>query len=398
MKKTLITALLAFALGVLFSAAFIWFSHPRESVSTSAKDESKVLFWYDPMYPNVKFDAPGASPFMDMDLLPRYADERDANDTGFVINQTQTQNIGLKTSQAHFGVLEFTQTLPANLDYNDHDLVIIQPRAKGFVEKVYPFTAGESVRKGDALLEITVPEWVDAQSEYLFSKSENAIERLRLLGMPSDDIELLKTTDTLQTRFTIKAPISGVITAYELREGMNFSSDNIIAKIQGVSPIWINAYAPQYIASTIDSKSTFKASFTAFPDKEFALSGVVVLPSVDKEAKTLMIRAKIDNKNAALKPNMNAYIKIKTRSKKMLLIPSSAVIDEGARQHVITVTQEGDFVPKEIKILGEANSQTAVSGLSENESVVSSGVFLIDSEANIAGALERLKSGEATKP
>ncbi|MDR3346727.1 MAG: efflux RND transporter periplasmic adaptor subunit, partial [Campylobacteraceae bacterium] len=48
--------------------------------------------------------------------------------------------------------------------------------------------------------------------------------------------------------------------------------------------------------------------------------------------------------------------------------------------------------------LGEANSQTAVSGLSENESVVSSGVFLIDSEANIAGALERLKSGEVTKP
>ena len=37
--------------------------------------ERKVLFWYDPMKPDVKFDKPGKSPFMDMDLVPKYADE-----------------------------------------------------------------------------------------------------------------------------------------------------------------------------------------------------------------------------------------------------------------------------------------------------------------------------------
>ncbi|MFP1483081.1 heavy metal-binding domain-containing protein [Escherichia coli] len=27
------------------------------------------------MYPNTRFDKPGKSPFMDMDLVPKYADE-----------------------------------------------------------------------------------------------------------------------------------------------------------------------------------------------------------------------------------------------------------------------------------------------------------------------------------
>ena len=33
--------------------------------------ERRVLYWYDPMRPEVKFDKPGKSPFMDMELVPR---------------------------------------------------------------------------------------------------------------------------------------------------------------------------------------------------------------------------------------------------------------------------------------------------------------------------------------
>ena len=34
----------------------------------------KVLYWHDPMVPGQKFDKPGKSPFMDMQLVPVYAD------------------------------------------------------------------------------------------------------------------------------------------------------------------------------------------------------------------------------------------------------------------------------------------------------------------------------------
>ena len=80
----------------------------------------------------------------------------------------------------------------------------------------------------------------------------------------------------------------------------------------------------------------------------------------------------------------------------MLLIPSQAVIDTGKEQRVIVVDAEGRFVPKSIHVLHESQQQSAIgSGLNEGDAVVVSGLFLIDSEANITGALERMRHAEA---
>ena len=49
------------------------------SINAYAADNAnrKVLYWYDPMTPEKQFDKAGKSPFMDMDLMPKYADEID---------------------------------------------------------------------------------------------------------------------------------------------------------------------------------------------------------------------------------------------------------------------------------------------------------------------------------
>ncbi|MDR2100036.1 MAG: efflux RND transporter periplasmic adaptor subunit [Campylobacteraceae bacterium] len=278
--------------------------------------------------------------------------------------------------------------MPAVLDYNNHSTVIIQPRSYGFVEKSYAFSAGDSVKKGDILMEITVPEWVEAQSEYLFSKNISALKRLSLLGMPEHNIQTLQKTLKVQTRFTIKAPISGVITKYELREGMNFAKESIIAQIQSISSIWAEAFAPESLAAFINKKSEFSIYIPSLK-QEFSLPFVTILPSVNQATRTLNLRAKIDNPKGIYKPGMNAYINIKMQSEPMILLPSSAAINIGNEQRIITVDGDMAFVPKLIKILGESNGLTVVSGLEENESVVKTGVFLIDSEADIQGVLDR---------
>ena len=48
------------------------------AADTPGAGERKVLYWHDPMVPGAKFDKPGKSPFMDMDLVPVYADADDA--------------------------------------------------------------------------------------------------------------------------------------------------------------------------------------------------------------------------------------------------------------------------------------------------------------------------------
>lgn len=367
--------------------------------------ERKVLFWYDPMKPDVKFDKPGKSPFMDMDLVPKYADENDdKNGGGIRIDPTQVQNLGLKTQKVTRGKLNYAQTIPANVSYNDYQFVIVQARAEGFVEKVYPLTIGDKVIKGTPLVDITIPDWVEAQSEFLLlsgtggtpTQIKGVLERLRLAGMPDDDIQRLHATRTIQTRFTIKAPIDGVITAFDLRTGMNISKEKVVAQIQGMDPVWIGAAVPESIAYLLKDTSQFTVSVPAYPDKSFPVEKWRLLPSVDQTTRTLQVRLQVSNKDELLKPGMNAYLKLNTQSQEMLLIPSQAVIDTGKEQRVITVDANGKFVPKRIHVLHESQQQSGIgTGLEEGESVVVSGLFLIDSEANITGALERMRHAEA---
>lgn len=379
--------------------------HASEKTENSAS-ERKVLFWYDPMKPDVKFDKPGKSPFMDMDLVPKYADENsEKSSAGIRIDPTQVQNLGLKTQKVTRGALNYSQTIPANVSYNEYQFVIVQARSEGFVEKVYPLTIGDHVKKGTPLIDITIPDWVEAQSEFLLlsgtggtpTQIKGVLERLRLAGMPDDDIQRLRATRTIQTRFTIKAPIDGVITAFDLRTGMNISKEKVVAQIQGMDPVWISAAVPESIAYLLKNSSQFDISVPAYPDKSFPVEKWNLLPSVDQTTRTLQVRLQVSNKDELLKPGMNAFLKLNTQSPEMLLIPSQAVIDTGKEQRVITVDAEGRFVPKKIHVLHESQQQSAIdTGLNEGDSVVVSGLFLIDSEANITGALERMRRAEKT--
>ena len=119
--------------GALTAALYARLSPPH-AAAPAAEQQRKVLFWYDPMYPNTRFDKPGKSPFMDMDLVPKYADEGStaAGAPGVRIDPTQTQNLGVKTAAVTRGPLRYAQTFPANISYNEYQYVIMQARAAGF--------------------------------------------------------------------------------------------------------------------------------------------------------------------------------------------------------------------------------------------------------------------------
>lgn len=284
---TIIASLIA---GALIGAS-AW--QPLQSVlpgllgKTTAPDagtssERKVLYWYDPMKPDVKFDKPGKSPFMDMELVPKFADETgsNANEEGVRINPTIVQNLGLKTELVSTAPLHYQQSIPANVNYNEYQYSVVQARSSGFVEKVYPRTVGDHVKKGEPLIDITIPQWVETQSEYLIllntggsaTQIKGILERLRLAGMPEADIERLKRTQTIQTRFTIRAPIEGVITGFDLRQGMNITPTNVIAKIQGIDPVWVSAAVPESIAYLLKGKTELSLSVSAYPQEQFPVT------------------------------------------------------------------------------------------------------------------------------
>jgi Cu(I)/Ag(I) efflux system membrane fusion protein len=373
---------------------------PEVAVKTAEPSERAVLYWYDPMYPGTHFDKPGKSPFMDMDLVPRYAGE--GGGSGVRIDPAQVQNLAVRTEKVTRGGLPFARDIPANVEFNGYQLAKVQPRAEGFVEAIHSFAVGDFIGRGMALADITVPAWASDQSEYLLLKKQKADpaiirgvrEKMRLTGMPEEMLAAVDKTGKTQTTMTLSAPVSGVITSLDVYPGMNVSKEMVIATIQGSDPVWVTANVPERDMHLATAASRVRLTLTAYPGRVFPVDSVTLLPKADRETRTVPLRLSVGNADGLLRPGMSASIRLRGSGEEALLIPSQSLIDTGDEQRVITRAADGSFVPKPVEVLRSSRERTAIaSGLEEGEEVVVSGLFLIDSEANLSGALERMRKG-----
>lgn len=406
LSKLLLVMIISSAVSIFF---YRYFLLNGKNTQENEIKERVALYWYDPMYPNTKFDQPGKSPFMDMDLVPKYSDENipSENHKGITINAAQIQNLGLKTVEVKWGKLNYDFTFPADIAFNDHQFAIVQARENGFIETIYPLAVGEPIQKGEPIAVLTIPAWVETQSEYLALKQMGAVqndlnsvlERLRLNGMPESSIAQFIKSGKVQTRFTIRSPISGVITALNLRLGMNVTKEGVIAQIQGTNPLWVNASLSQSAADLLNKDVQLALSVPAYPTRKIKINNWLILPSADATSRTINIRAEIDNTENLLKPGMTAYLNLIAEGDESLLIPSQAIVDSGKEQHVIRVGESGEFIPERVRRSHESQQMAAISeGLQVGDKIVTQGIFLIDSEANIAGALERMESSPEQQP
>ena len=120
------------------------------SASASAARSRQVLYWYDPMKPDARFDKPGKSPFMDMQLVPKYADEAVAG--GVQVDPRLAQSLGLRLATVARENVSTGVDAVGTIGFNERDVAIVQTRAAGFVERVYarapgdvPATSGASI-------------------------------------------------------------------------------------------------------------------------------------------------------------------------------------------------------------------------------------------------------------
>lgn len=402
MNKNTQTILLILAgIGLLALAGYGIYKNAGMKVTTDAPSDKKVLYWHDPMVPGQQFDKPGKSPFMDMELVPVYA-ENESNNGSVTINPNMQQSLGIRIAEAVKGHLTMTLQTVGNVAYNEGEAVIVQARATGFVEKLQVRASGEIVRKGQPVVTLLVPEWVTLQEEYLVARKlaqqginslvEAARQRMRLAGMSEEHIGLLESTGKAQTRLAIKAPESGVVSVLEVREGMTVMPGTTLFKLNGLNPVWINAEVPEALASHIQVGNEVKARTTALPNGVFKGKVNTLLPEVNATTRTLKARIELANPKGELVPGMFVSIDFAPTSEpEVLLVPSEAIIQTGQRTLVMVAENNGQFTPLQVEIGRESQGQTEVlKGLTAGQKVVVSGQFLIDSEASLKGATTRL--------
>jgi len=399
---------LLFGLAVLGIGVGIGWLLAMDSPSGSPGDASAppagdVLYWYDPMRPEVHFNEPGQSPFMDMALVPRYADEAGA-EAGVRIDPGVAQNLGVRLATVERSNVARATVAAGVIAFSERSLAVVQARAGGFVERAYGRAVGDVVRAGAPIVDVRVPEWTAAQAEYLALRDTGgelawaARRRLAMLGMPGSLIERVEREGAPRPVVTIVAPVTGAITTLDIRQGMNVMPGATLATINGLSPVWLVASLPQADAGVARPGARVVASLPAYPGETFSGRIESVLPAANAATRTIEVRIALANADGRLRPGMTAEARLEERGESALVIPAEAVIRTGQRSIVIAVRDDGSYEPVEVTLGRAQGDRIAIaSSLSEGQRVVASGQFLIDSEANLSGAVARLNASRAAQ-
>ncbi len=139
---------------------------------------------------------------------------------------------------------------------------------------------------------------------------------------------------------------------------------------------------------------------TDLPGREWDAVVDNIERDIDIGGRSLKARLRIKTPDATLKPNMFAEATILVpASGARLSIPREALIRTGTRTAVILALGEGRFQPAEVVPGEESGDWIEIrQGLKEGDTVVVSGQFLIDSEANVRASFERMESKSVESP
>jgi Cu(I)/Ag(I) efflux system membrane fusion protein len=226
--------------------------------------------------------------------------------------------------------------------------------------------------------------------------AQAARRRLTMLGMPMSLIERVEREGAPRPVFTVTAPIAGAITALDAREGMTIAAGAPLATIAGLSPVWLVASLPQGDAGAARPGGSAIAILPAYPGETFSGRIESVLPAADAATRTIEVRVALNNPGGRLRPGMTAQVRIEgPDARPALIVPMEAVIRTGTRTMVIVANDAG-YAPTEVTLGRQSGDSVEIrSGLTQGQRVVASGQFLIDSEASLSGAFDRLQASSS---
>lgn len=371
-----------------------------DEAAPSGGESRKVLYYFDPMFPNQKFEKPGKSPFMEMELVPKYADEgmgAVGGSPGVSIDPAAMQSLGVRIVAAELGTLQSGFVAAGTIEFSQRDVAVVQARAGGFVTRVYGRAPGDVIGPGAPIADVQSPEWGGAQTEFLAVRklgrpalTAAARQRLLLLGMSDATIAQVERSGRTSGTVTIVAPIGGAIQSLDARRGVTLAQGQTLAEINGIGTVWLNAAVPEVQADLARVGQRATATLAAFPGESFGGRVIAILPADQADSRTLTVRIELANRGGRLRPGMFASVALGGDARTALLVPSEAVIRTGTRTIVMLASKDGRYHPAEVRAGRESGGQTEIfAGLAAGEKVVASGQFLLDSEASLTGVAVR---------
>lgn len=409
---SIVTLTLA-AAGGFIAARFTQSATPATQSSTMSgapsQTQPEIDYWVAPMDPNYRRDEAGQSP-MGMDLIPVYKktmDQPEGAEKALWINPAVINNLGVRIEPVVRG--SFTRALRTVgvVTIDEEKQSDIHVRSEGWIENLIVKTEGEKVEQGDVLFQIYSPALSTAQSEYVQAIRLNrsglitaARARLQALGMSPKQIEQVRRSGKPFNWVDVTAPQSGTVIVHQVREGMFVKPEALTMRLVDLSSVWVIADIFENQTAQLKQGQNVHMTAPSVPLQKW--SGMVdyIYPMVEADTRTVKVRVRFDNAAGDLK--LNAFVKIEidvAPIEDALTIPLSAIIRTSKGDRVILALGEGNFRPAQVRLGFEKEGRIHVlAGLELGEHVVTSGQFLIDSEASLEPSLLRLVAPTRSTP
>jgi membrane fusion protein, copper/silver efflux system len=398
----------------------------QAAANASAADD--VDYYTCTMHPSVHSHDPDAKcPICGMDLVPvKKADAQAKSDQGgavasgaadnaespheFSIPLDRQQLIGVTYATAESKPLRRTLRavgLVAGTTAKHWDYVA---RVDGYVHNLNVAAPGDSVKKGQVLMDLYSPDLTATENEYVDllrmrnngRRDQNAVTtqtaehlldgaraRLRQWNISSDQIDAIEKTGKADEYLPLNSPFDGTVEEVAVHQGRHVAVGDHLIDIVDLSSVWV--WAEFYENELLLLKPGLAVTITSSAIPGLSISGkiAVVDPFINDLKRTGRVRIDVDNADLKLRPDEYVDVALSLDEGNGLTIPVEAVLPTGEHNVVFVDKGSGRLEPRFIKLGGKFGDYYQVTGgLSAGERVVNSANFLVDAESKVQGALK----------
>lgn len=380
------------------------------TATTGTGGAQQILYYRDPQQPSYTANTPGLNPETGNTLQPVYAEAGTPSAAGAIrISPERQQLIGVRFATVQLAGASRTIRAVGKVAADETRVGHVHTRTDGWIDKVFVDFTGDFVKTGQPMFTVYSPEMLASQQELLLaararetmrnnplasaSEHSNALfeaakRRLQLWDLSEDQIEQVLRTGQPIRCITVRAPMSGFVTARNAFPNQKVTSDSDLYTLTDLSHVWIVADVYESDLAHITLGDTASIAFANTATSPLRARVTYIQPQVDPTTRTVQVRLDAHNAAMRLKPEMFVNVEFGVSSTPQLSVPADALLDTGNRQTVFVDRGNGYLEPRHVTAGERIGDRVVItSGLTAGERVVASGTFLVDSESQLKAAV-----------
>ncbi|RFC42121.1 MAG: membrane fusion protein [Verrucomicrobia bacterium] len=356
-----------------------------------------------PMHPWIKSDHPGDKcTICGMDLVAAAPGDIAVDPNLVVLSPAAAAVVNVRTSEVHRGALVHTLRVAGVIEDDDTRHHILTARVPGRIEKLFVNYVGAEVHEGEPLATVYSPEMLTAQRQYVerlkggaaFPASDRAAARERLLnmGLTEEEVIVLEHTQEPSAFLTIRAPMTGTVTARHVYEGQQINQDpaesaSRLFEVGDFSKMWFVFDAYETDLAWLRVGQTVAVTTASQPGRIFTAPIAFIDPNLNEATRTARVRVVLENPDRALLHKLTAYGAVSAGSPDVLLVPRSAVLRHSGSPVVFVDRGKGSYAARNVQLgrMGDMDAEV-IAGLAAGDRVVTEGGLLLDGQAQLAHA------------